>query len=497
MNAKSLSFSVGIGNEISDAEWAAVSALFSSEYGFYSAAAPSRAGERIRLGCGYYRRSYANGQYCVAMCRDGDRLVAHAIYLERKTSRGKVALVVQLVVAEQYRRQGIASTLLHAIWGFSNYYAWGIVSSNAFTVEALESATFRKASPTKMRAESEWLKVDVLKGVAFLSTVRWRITDSVSVVDTGFYTDRSHPAEAAKNMALRLGALGEGEEWLAVVFRDQSPDDFSAYRRLIDSSAEVIRDAYRRMPQDEQAWSARTKDEIDVILAAIPALPKMSCIVDFGAGSGRHVAELRRRGYSGTIGIDFASGESDLVRFGDCRTWKSRRPVDLALCLYDVVGSFPDDKDNEAIVNNVAANLADGGYAAFSVSNWDFIDRCEVRKIDFGNIDFALREIFKLEPSETMRSTGEFFDPKYILVDEKRRLVCHKEQFAAASGLPSGEYLIRDRRFTSDEIVAALTRAGLEVLQTRFVRAGFRVEYAISTGKEILLFTRKAKVNKR
>lgn len=322
MDLRPLSFSVRIGAEVSDAEWAAVSALFSSEYGFYSAAAPDRAGERIRLGT-------------------------------------------------------------------------------------------------------------------------------------------------------------------------QEPDDFSAYRTLIDSSAEVVRDAYGRMPQNEQAWATKTEDEIDAILEAIPGLSKNACIVDFGAGSGRHVAELRKRGFGAVTGVDFSAKESELVQSGDCRSWRSGRPVDLALCLYDVVGSFPDDKDNEAIVVNVAANLADGGYALFSVSNWDFVDRREVRKIDFDDMDSAVREIFALEPSATMRTDGEFFDSRYILVDEKRHLVCHKEQFPAGAGLPPGEFLIRDRRFTADEISNWLRAAGLEVLQRRFVRAGFKVDYAVSTGKEILILARK------
>lgn len=489
MDLRPLSFSVRIGAEVSDAEWAAVSALFSSEYGFYSAAAPDRAGERIRLGTGYYRRAYADDRYRVVLCRDEDRLVAHAIYLERMTSRGQIAFVVQLVVAERYRCRGIASTLLHAIWGFSDYYAWGIVTSNAFTVRSLESATFRKASPSVLAARSGWWRDEVLSEVPFLAKSDWRVGSGVSVVDSGFYTDRSGKTDEA--VASRLGKLNEGEEWLAVVFRDQAPDDFSAYRTLIDSSAEVVRDAYGRMPQNEQAWATKTEDEIDAILEAIPGLSKNACIVDFGAGSGRHVAELRKRGFGAVTGVDFSAKESELVQSGDCRSWRSGRPVDLALCLYDVVGSFPDDKDNEAIVANVAANLADGGYAVFSVSNWDFVDRREVRKIDFDDMDSAVREIFALEPSATMRTDGEFFDSRYILVDEKRHLVCHKEQFPAGAGLPPGEFLIRDRRFTADEISNWLRAAGLEVLQRRFVRAGFKVDYAVSTGKEILILARK------
>ena len=136
------------------AQWQAVSRLFSTEYGVYSQSSPVRAGLRVRLGVGYYQRNYANEDCRVALCFAGEDLIGHAIYREFVTSRGKVALVVQLVVAEAYRRHGIASTLLHAIWGFSDYYAWGIVSSNPFTIEALEAATFRKADAAVIAAHA-------------------------------------------------------------------------------------------------------------------------------------------------------------------------------------------------------------------------------------------------------------------------------------------------------------------------------------------------------
>lgn len=491
MMGAELTFSVRSGDEVSAAEWAEVSSLFSSEYGVYSETAPQKAGERIRLGENYYRRSYATDDYRVAFCRDGERLIAEAIYLERKTNRGTVALVVQLVVAADHRRRGVASTLLHAVWGFSDYYAWGIVSSNANTIEALQGATFRKASPSVMKESADWLRAEVLSGISFLSKADWRLSERESVVATSFFTDRTKASDSVAAVRARLGALAEGEEWLAVVFRHQELDDFSAYRNMIAVSGEIVCDAYRHMPQGDQAWASKTAEEVDVVLGAVPALAKDAVIVDFGAGSGRHVAELRKRGYARATGIDFATGPSAFVQSGDCRVWKSENPVDLALCLYDVVGSFPDDADNEAVVRNVADNLSDSGWAVFSVSNWDFLDRHEVRAIDFDDEPSVVRALFDLMPTKTMQESGEFFDEKCVLVDERRRLVCHKEQFPFGKGLPSGEFLIRDRRFTEAEISSWLAAAGLEVVQTRFVRAGFTVEYAVSTGKEILLFAKK------
>lgn len=163
MGLSLLNFSVVSGDKVSICQWQEVAELFSSAYGFYSKQSPRRPGERIRLGAGYYVRAYASPDYRVAFCYDGDTLVAEAIYREVETNRGRVAFVVQLVVAESYRRHGIASTLLHAVWGFSNYYAWGIVTSNAFTVESLESATFRRANASKIAECAEWFRTEVLK----------------------------------------------------------------------------------------------------------------------------------------------------------------------------------------------------------------------------------------------------------------------------------------------------------------------------------------------
>jgi len=491
---RKLNFTVLPGASVTAPVWGEVSALFSSEYGFYSLSAPQKAGERIRMGVKYYEKSYAQPGFSVALCRDGERLVAHAVYSECETSRGRVALVVQLVVADAYRHQGIASTLLHAIWGFSDYYAWGIVSSNAFTVETLEAATFRKSAPAVLAGRADWLKDEVLCRVPFLASAEWRVSANESVVSSRFYTDRSEAHPARSDVEARLGKLAEGEEWLAVVFRHQVPDDFSAYRSMVAASADLVRDAYRHMPQDEQAWASKTAEEIDCILGAFPEIGKAARIVDFGAGTGRHVAELRRRGYERAEGIDFiAEGDSGLVRCADCRDWRSSEPVDLALCLYDVVGSFPDDADNERIVANIAANLKGGGGAVFSVSNWDFLDRRECREIDLRDEKSSLAALFALPPSTVMQTDGEFFDGRYVLVDPVRHVVCHKEQFPSGKGLLPGEYLIRDRRFTAEEIRQWLKVAGFDVLETRFVRAGFKVEYALSTGKEILLFVRKVR----
>lgn len=488
-----LDFSVVGGDAVSSCQWQEVSALFSSAYGFYSDRAPRRAGERIRLGVGYYERSYATPDYHVAFCRDGEALVAEAIYREVETERGRVAFVVQLVVAEAYRRQGIASTLLHAVWGFSNYYAWGIVTSNAFTVESLEAATFRRANAVRISERAAWVRREVLAGIPFLSEVAWTCDGRQSRIASGFYTARDETMDGARRVADRLGSLEEGEEWIAVVFRDQEPDDFAAYQSVIDASSDFVAEAYRRMPQSAQPWAQDADAEIDEIIRSIPEISTTARIADFGAGSGRHLASLRKRGFRNLVGIDMVTQrDADAsVIVGDCRTWASPDKFDVILCLYDVIGSYAEEEDNKAILRNIAANLKTGGRAVISVSNFAYLDRTKCAEVDLGDPESAAKAIFSLRPSRAMGTDGEFFDPNCLLVDVKRHLVCHKEQFASTTNALPGEYLIRDRRFTSDEIAHWAAECGLTVTSHRFVRAGFAVDYAESDGKEILVIMRK------
>lgn len=490
MARTALGFSVLTGSCVSDAQWRQAAELFSRAYGVYSSMAPDeKAGRPIRLGAGYYRRAYANDSYKVAFCFDGERLIGQIVYCECQTSRGRVAFVVQLVVDAEYRRKGIASTLLHAVWGFSDYYAWGIVTSNAFTVAALESATFRRADPKFMSASVDWVRSEVFGRIPFLQNAEWRVSESESCVNTRFFTDRSNVTPAVLEMSDRLGKLAEGEEWLAMTFREQAPDDFSAYFAMVETSAGFVADAYARMPQQDHPWSAHAGDEVSAILRWLPGLSKDAAICDFGAGSGRHMAALRQCGFENVVGIDFASASPD-VTAADCRSWKGAGPFDLIICLYDVIGSFPTDSDNRAILDNIKSNLRPGGHAVISVSNFAYAPLAEAPRVDLLDSADALRKIFALPPSDTMQRNGEYFDPHFILVDEKRRLVCHKEQFKGTEGSLPGEYLIRDRRFIAAEISEWARAAGLRVLERHFVRSGFSREYSESEAKEILLITR-------
>ena len=219
MNESGLKYSVRSGAVLGDADWKEVAGLFSASYGIYSQRDPAgRAGLQIRLSPGYYRRVYASDDYRIAVCQEGARLVAEAVLRVCETSRGRAALVVQLVVEGAYRRRGVASRILQEIWASTDFCYMGVVTSNAFTVKALERATARRVEPAVMKANEAFIRREILSGIGFLEAAEWMVSTTVSVIDSGFYTDRAFPSEATMELSKRLGVLPEGAEWLAVVF---------------------------------------------------------------------------------------------------------------------------------------------------------------------------------------------------------------------------------------------------------------------------------------
>ena len=289
-------------------------------------------------------------------------------------------------------------------------------------------------------------------------------------------------------MERRLGRLAEGEEWLALTFRDQDLDLEDAYSQIVGCSGRFVAEAYRRQPQARQKWAAKAGEEMDNLLRWLPAVGKDTPVCDFGAGTGRHVAELRRRGFEHAEGIDFAA-TGDGVSHADCRSWKSQRRFGLILCLYDVVGSFADDRANLAILKNIARHLRKDGFAAISVANAGF-SGLRGTSVDSKNRRALIKSIFRLAPSRTMATTGEFLSAKSVLRNRSKGLFYHKEQFVGGSGLP-GEYLVVDRRYTAGEIEALVEKAGLRVVMRRFVRSGFSKDLSEGDGKEILVIANK------
>ena len=112
-----------------------------------------------------------------------------------------------------------------------------------------------------------------------------------------------------------------------------------------------------------------------------------------------------------------------------------------------------------------------------------------------GQIVFADEpdKLLTLAASDIMEKTGDVFDSDYYIVDTETHIVYRKEQFSSGTGLPV-EMIVRDRRYTKNEITAMCENVGFEVLDSKYTNAsGWNKEYDADSkrAKEILVVCKK------
>ncbi len=269
---------------------------------------------------------------------------------------------------------------------------------------------------------------------------------------------------------------------------------------MFENSEKIVQDAYNRMNMSEHPWTKYQKKEVDFILSKLN-VEKIHQIIDFGCGNGRHALELASRGFN-VLGIDYSGrniqiaqsqSQTDHVRFmrADCRNVELDEKADLALCLYDVVGSFVNQYDNLEIIKNIYKHLKPSGYLVMSVMNLELTQH--IAKYVVENVQNELGALVKLRPSRTMQNSGNIFNPEYFLLESETGVVYRKEQFENDDDL-SAEYAIRDKRYSKAEICGMLKQAGFLIADVRYVQAG-RWENALqaqdAAAKEILIFAVK------
>jgi len=340
---------------------------------------------------------------------------------------------------------------------------------------------------TEGRRPGERIRLRASDVARFLPQDGWAVfarhDGARSVIDTRFFISHATLSEKLRRVREKapwmLGDIGEGEEWLAFTFRSQepmplTPEDLSA---LLDRSDRTVKGAYGRMNLDARhRWASASAHEVDVAVRELD-LKASARVLDVGCGRGRHALLLAGRGYDVT-GVDFVDGfidaakESarengvDRARFvtGDARSVDlGAASFDAIVCLYDVIGTFPDQEDNQRVVDNLARHLKPGGRVLASVMNLELTRLIARHHADVANNPRALQE---LPPSVIMQQSGDVYDPTYFLLDSTTGIVYRKEQFDG-DGRPPGEYVIRDRRYSRDDIRAMCERAGLRLLWTR------------------------------
>ena len=478
--------------------------LFSTNYGNYSESSEIRPGEEVRMSAAYYKKNYCLPDFYVALARDERKIVGQAFYIRKKYNDiGVMTWVVQLVVDKNYRRMGVASTLLRSIWGFSDDYAWGLATANPCTVKTLESATFRTCNTRVIKSHIDEVS-RISDDVGFAKEGTLEVSEDSSQINSHFSVDNSGYAGIAE-CEEKLGKLKSGREWLAFTFQDQSID-LERYKRkfndLIAFSESKLRDAYSRMLMDDHPWAKGAEREIEFILSYIGPNGSMKA-VDLGCGTGRHSIELARRGMS-VHGVDFSENnirrarekakvlENCIFTCEDVREYAEKEEYDLALCLYDVIGLFPAEEDNRRIIENAYGALKPGGYFVISVMNMELTEYL-VPDSNKGIVSENPELLLNLKPGNIMQKTGDIFDPEYIVIDTVENLVYRKEQFVEDERLPA-EYVIRDKRYRMEEISKLIEGTGFSVERKAYVRAGhFDEELEATDGhaKEILIIARK------
>lgn len=506
-------------SEMTEDEIEKCAKLFSENYGIWSKAVadPSKIGKRILLSPGRLRAMFVEkpDRY-VALIYDDDIIIGQAFYLRRKITSFKrhknkyITWVLQLVVKEEYRGNKYGSKLLHAIWGLSDNFAWGIYTSNPRTIKALENATLRKIYKDKIIKH-----FPEIRSIAYdlLPDQHWLDTMHDCCIDTGFPVDHSKISKRIKDEYPAGGfpfpQLNDSEEWLAFVFRSQKPqlDGIKQLNIITETSKDILRQAYENMDRASHTWASHTKHEIDYILQK-GYVKQNDKILDLGCGNGRHTIEFGRRGFEIT-GVDFSqklitqnkfpitSIPHISVEIKDVIDYIPEKQYDVVLCLYDVLGSYSSWDDNVKIVNNIAKSLSGGGIAIISVMNLACTLSLMPKSNIIDDIKTKFTRLIKLPSSQTMQQTGDIFNGKLLLFDKKTKIIYHKEQFWIGDLLPK-EFIIPDRRFYKEDLLE-LFDLFFEPVCLTYVQAGhwdIPLEMDDSRAKEIFaVFRKRTKIN--
>jgi len=121
------------------------------------------------------------------------------------------------------------------------------------------------------------------------------------------------------------------------------------------------------------------EEEVEEILGLLRP-PPGAALWDLGCGRGRHAIPLARRGYRVT-GLDLSEAMLRMARAraerekvavewvrADMRTFRRPEAFDLCLCLFSSFGYFS-DRENQAVLDNVAASLRPGGRLLLDLRN--------------------------------------------------------------------------------------------------------------------------------
>jgi len=306
-----------------------------------------------------------------------------------------------------------------------------------------------------------------------------------------------------KGVPWLLGSINEGWEWFAFTFNEQNQLDLTSVEidEMLKASDDITKAAYSKMNFDKRhSWMRFTSEEVDFIEEEFK-MSNSARVLDIGCGTGRHSLEFAKRGYE-CLGLDYSEpliemAKQDAKKFPklafrheDCRRFSLAEKYDVVICLYDVIGSFIDAESNLNILKMIADSMTEGGKAVISVMNYEH----QSTAYDSPKFSFAREpsRVLNIPASKTMQQTGNVFDPKLILVDDSTRIVYRKEVFSEGLNLPQ-EWIVRDKRFTLEEMIGLCAGAGLRIYRHIYAGAGKWTQPGSKRHcKEIVVFCEKA-----
>lgn len=298
-------------------------------------------------------------------------------------------------------------------------------------------------------------------------------------------------------------------QYKTLLCSQMTDDDITKCKTLFDNhydkcdSEKIVNSAYNRMQMSSQGWQKHGDSEVNFILDYVnkEKTSKILRVADFGCGEGRHTHEFAKRGYE-TVGIDYSANLLKTARANsvnsketfieaDCRNVQLEKNIDLAICLYDVIGTFTEKKDNKKILENIYAHLNKDGIAVISVMNLELTESIAIHKVE--NVRKDPQKLVELKASNTQQKSGNIFQPDYFLLETDTGIVYRKEQFENDDEL-AAEYVIRDKRYSKDEITEMVKQVGFSIIESRYVRAGEwdkPLDAIHNNAKEILVIARK------
>ena len=192
-------------------------------------------GARVKASLTFFKKQYINGDIkdvYIATCKAENMLIGHVfmniqLYLGSESPKflfltlAIVAWISQLVVHQDYRSKGIATTLISTLLKEYKIEYVGIASAHPHAILAV-----KRASGSKFELENEWiipmlitvLQVNYLKAKKFVGIFEPRHEgNQCQLINSEFWIDQTSAIEALGNIRedWPLGMLRPGHEFVA------------------------------------------------------------------------------------------------------------------------------------------------------------------------------------------------------------------------------------------------------------------------------------------